>query len=110
MEQFTIAIPDPLPLVLTHAWPSSFVELEPIVERLADPASHGGAARDAFHVVVPSMPRFGFSDRPRRRGFVAVDALWRRLMTEVLGYARFVWDREQGAYARASGGSAPEAA
>lgn len=82
--------PAPIPLVLTHGWPSSFIELEPIVGPLADPASHGGDPRDAFDVVVPSMPGFGFSERPTARGFVRVDRLWRKLMTEVLGYPWFV--------------------
>lgn len=82
--------PDPLPLVITHGWPSSFAELEGILGPLTDPAGHGGDPRDAFDVVVPSLPGFGFSERPQRRGFVRVDRLWRELMTEVLGYRRFV--------------------
>lgn len=82
--------PDPLPLVVSHGWPSSFAELEGICGPLTDPESHGGDPRDAFDVVVPSLPGFGFSERPQRRGFVRVDRLWRELMTEVLGYRRFV--------------------
>jgi len=82
--------PDPLPLVVSHGWPSSFAELEGILGPLTDPASHGGDPRDAFDVVVPSLPGFGFSERPRRRGFVRVDRLWRELMTTTLGYPRFV--------------------
>jgi hypothetical protein len=53
--------PDALPLVLTHGWPSSFAEFAGVAEALADPRSHGGDPADAFHVVVPSVPGFGFS-------------------------------------------------
>ncbi|HEY3177100.1 MAG TPA: epoxide hydrolase [Candidatus Polarisedimenticolia bacterium] len=82
--------PSPLPIVLTHGWPGSFVEMLKIVPLLADPASHGGDPADAFDVVVPSLPGYGFSDRPRRPGMnaVAIAALWARLM-EGLGYGRF---------------------
>lgn len=82
--------PEPLPLVVSHGWPSSFAELAEILGPLTDPARHGGDPRDSFDVVVPSLPGFGFSERPLRRGFVRVDRLWRTLMTEVLGYPRFV--------------------
>jgi pimeloyl-ACP methyl ester carboxylesterase len=82
--------PHPLPLVLTHGWPSSFAELFEIAGPLADPASHGGDPRDAFDVVIPSLPGFGFSGRPLRRGQQAVDDLWRALMVDVLGYPSFV--------------------
>ena len=60
--------PAPLPLLVTHGWPSSFVEMLPLIPLLSDPAAHGGDARDAFDVVVPSVPGFGFSDRPTTRG------------------------------------------
>ena len=60
--------PAPLPLLVTHGWPSSFVEMLPLIPLLADPAAHGGDAADAFDVVVPSVPGFGFSDRPAKRG------------------------------------------
>jgi microsomal epoxide hydrolase len=84
--------PDPLPIVLTHGWPSSFAELLPLAERLADPSAHSGDPADAFDVVVPSMPGYGFSGRPAAPGMTAdvTAALWARLMTEVLGYDRFV--------------------
>src|SRR5918996_2089639 len=59
--------PDPLPIVLVHGWPSGFPEMTKLVPLLADPAAHGGDAADAFHVVVPSLPGFGFSG-PQRRG------------------------------------------
>jgi pimeloyl-ACP methyl ester carboxylesterase len=54
--------PAPLPLVLTHGWPSTFYELLPLVPLLTDPAGHGGEAADAFDVVIPSLPGYGFSD------------------------------------------------
>ena len=82
--------PDPLPLIITHGWPSSFAEMVPIVDQLANPARYGADAVDSFDVVVPSLPGFGFSDRPVRRGPLPVDPLWRKLMTQVLGYPRFV--------------------
>ena len=82
--------PAPLPLVLTHGWPSTFYELLPLVPLLTDPASHGGEAADAFDVVIPSLPGYGFSDPLQGRGSAnRVPELWARLMTEVLGYGRF---------------------
>ena len=82
--------PDPLPLVLTHGWPSTHYEYHDVVGPLADPAAHGGDPADAFHVVVPSLPGYGFSDVPRRRGMTprVIAALWVALMRE-LGYERF---------------------
>ena len=59
--------PNPLPLILTHGWPSTFFEFSKIVPLLSDPGSHGGDAADAFDVVVPSLPGYGFSDRPMER-------------------------------------------
>jgi pimeloyl-ACP methyl ester carboxylesterase len=81
--------PAPMPLLVTHGWPSSFVEMLQIIPLLADPGAHGGDPADAFDVVVPSVPGFGFSDRPGRgmtRSRVA--ALWARLM-DGLGYPRY---------------------
>jgi pimeloyl-ACP methyl ester carboxylesterase len=81
--------PAPLPLLITHGWPSSFVEMLALIPLLADPGAHGGDPADAFDVIVPSVPGFGFSDRPGRgmtRSRVA--GLWARLM-EGLGYARY---------------------
>src|SRR3954451_9329320 len=82
--------PDPLPLVLTHGWPSTFYEWHKVVGPLADPGSHGGDPADAFHVVVPSMPGYGFSNIPRVPGMTprVIAQLWVSLMTE-LGYERF---------------------
>ncbi|MBE7556126.1 MAG: epoxide hydrolase [Anaerolineales bacterium] len=81
--------PQPLPLVVTHGWPSTFFEMYKIIGPLADPAAYGGDPADAFDVVVPSLPGFGFSERPAQRGSLRVDILWRTLMTEVLDYRRF---------------------
>jgi pimeloyl-ACP methyl ester carboxylesterase len=82
--------PAPLPLLVTHGWPSSFVEMLPLIPLLCDPAAHGGDPADAFDVVVPSVPGFGFSDRSKARGMTRsrVAALWAELM-EGLGYSRY---------------------
>jgi pimeloyl-ACP methyl ester carboxylesterase len=81
--------PAPMPLLITHGWPSSFVEMLALIPLLADPGVHGGDPADAFDVVVPSVPGFGFSDRPGRgmtRSRVA--GLWATLM-DGLGYPRY---------------------
>ncbi|MEE8313481.1 MAG: epoxide hydrolase family protein [Myxococcota bacterium] len=82
--------PDPLPLVLSHGWPSSFFEFCKVIDALADPSSHGGDPADAFHVVVPSLPGYGFSEASSEPGLSPrrIAALWAELM-ENLGYARF---------------------
>lgn len=81
---------DAVPLVLTHGWPGSVVEFLGVVEALRDPVSHGGEAADAFHVVCPSLPGYGFSDRPAEPGWGVerIAAQWVELM-HALGYARF---------------------
>ena len=78
---------DALPLLLTHGWPGSVVEFLDTVGPLVDPARHGGNAEEAFHVVIPSLPGFGFSDRPRERGWnhVRIARAWGELMRR-LGY------------------------
>ncbi|HEV8193901.1 MAG TPA: epoxide hydrolase, partial [Ktedonobacterales bacterium] len=83
--------PNPLPLILTHGWPGSFFEMHKLIPMLTDPASYGGDARDAFDVVVPSLPGYGFSDRPTKPGMTnsATAALWVRLMSQGLSYSRF---------------------
>lgn len=83
--------PNPMPIVLTHGWPSTFFEMYKIIGPLADPESHGGDPADAFDVVVPSMPSYGFSDRATERGwsFSRVGDLWTTLMTDTLGYDKF---------------------
>jgi microsomal epoxide hydrolase len=83
--------PAPLPLLLLHGWPGSIWEFHKLIPRLTDPARFGGDARDAFTVVAPSLPGYAFSFRPQQPRFdrVAMADLFVRLMTEVLGYARF---------------------
>jgi pimeloyl-ACP methyl ester carboxylesterase len=82
--------PAPIPLILTHGWPGSFLEMLKIIPLLTDPASHGGDPAVCFDVVVPSLPGFGFSDRPIVRGMnlFRIAELWAALMKE-LGYDRF---------------------
>jgi pimeloyl-ACP methyl ester carboxylesterase len=82
--------PAPMPLILTHGWPGSFTEMLEILPLLTDPEAHGFAAADSFDVVVPSLPGFGFSDRPQAEGMDAfrVAELWVELM-HALGYDRF---------------------
>lgn len=83
--------PHPLPIILTHGWPSTFTEMLKIIPMLTDPARYGGDPNDSFDVIVPSLPGYGFSDRPHQRGMnpEAIAAIWYRLMTQVLGYRRF---------------------
>ena len=80
-----------VPLIMTHGWPGSFLEFEQVLERLADPASFGEALRPAFHVVVPSLPGYGFSEAPTRPGWNIhrIAAAWAELMAR-LGYSRFI--------------------
>jgi pimeloyl-ACP methyl ester carboxylesterase len=82
--------PRPLPLVVTHGWPGSVAEFTKIIPLLTDPGRHGGDPADAFDVVVPSMPGYGFSERPSTPGMdpERIAALWAELMSG-LGYARF---------------------
>ena len=61
--------PDALPLLLCHGWPGSVLEFRDVIGPLTDPVAHGGSAADAVHVVVPSMPGFGFSDKPTEPGW-----------------------------------------
>ena len=82
--------PDPLPLVLTHGWPSSYVEFLDIIGPLTDPARYGGDAADSFSVVVPSIPGFGHSGFREGLNVAAIADLWHELMTEVLGYETYV--------------------
>ncbi len=82
--------PDALPLVLTHGWPGSTVEFMKVIGPLTDPTAHGGSAADAFHVVVPSLPGYGFSDKPTRTGWGVerIGTAWDQLMVR-LGYDRY---------------------
>ncbi|MDP7587169.1 MAG: epoxide hydrolase [Dehalococcoidia bacterium] len=83
--------PNPIPLIITHGWPSCFFEMTKIIPLLADPASHGGDAADSFDVVAPSLPGFGFSDHAQERGMEVqrVAGMWNKLMTQNLGYPKF---------------------
>jgi len=87
--------PRPLPLVLTHGWPGSIVEFLDLIDVLAHPEEHGGDPLDAFDVIVPSLPGYGFSGPPIREdgttgpiGPRAIAGLWHRLVTEKLNYGR----------------------
>lgn len=82
---------DALPLVINHGWPGSVIEQLKLVDRLTDPTQHGGTAADAFHVVLPSMPGYGFSARPTSPGWgpERMGRAWNELMHR-LGYSRYV--------------------
>ena len=82
---------DALPLIVNHGWPGSIIEQLKIIDRLADPTAHGASAADAFHVVVPSMPGYGFSGKPTGTGWgpERMGRAWDVLMKR-LGYTRYV--------------------
>ena len=82
---------DALPLIMTHGWPGSVVELLETVGPLTDPTAHGGSAGDAFHLVLPSLPGYGFSSEPTELGWDAARTgrAWAELMHR-LGYTRYV--------------------
>ena len=82
---------DALPLLVCHGWPGSFIEQMKIVDLLTDPTAHGGSASDAFHVVIPNMPGYGFSGKPTTTGWgpIRIAGAWVELMKR-LGYAQFV--------------------
>ena len=82
--------PDALPLVLTHGWPGSIVEFLKVLGPLSDPVGHGGDAADAFHVVCPSLPGYGWSDKPTTTGWGVerIAGAWALLMAR-LGYRRY---------------------
>lgn len=83
--------PRPLPLVLTHGWPSTFWEFQRIIRPLTNPEACGGDPVDAFDIVLPSLPGFGLSGRPDSTGMSPkrVASLWLTLMRDVLGYQKF---------------------
>ena len=83
--------PNALPIIMTHGWPGSVIEFLKVVGPLTDPTAHGGRAEDAFHIVVPSLPGFGFSDKPAERGWglPRIARAWAVLMKR-LGYASYV--------------------
>ena len=80
-----------LPLIVTHGWPGSIIEQLKIIDPLANPTAHGGSASDAFHVVIPSMPGYGFSGKPTTTGWgpERMGRAWSELMKR-LGYTRYV--------------------
>jgi pimeloyl-ACP methyl ester carboxylesterase len=82
---------DALPLIVTHGWPGSVIEQLKIIEPLTNPTAHGAAAADAFHLVIPSLPGYGFSAKPTTTGWdpVRTARAWTELMKR-LGYTRFV--------------------
>jgi len=82
--------PGALPLVMTHGWPGSVVEFRKVIGPLTDPVAHGGDAADAFHLVCPSLPGYGFSGKPAEPGWgvARIADAWNELMTR-LGYGRY---------------------
>ena len=82
--------PAALPLIITHGWPGSIVEFQKVIAPLVDPVAHGGNPADAFHVICPSLPGFGFSAKPKTTGWGVdrIAATWAKLMDR-FGYARY---------------------
>lgn len=80
-----------LPLIISHGWPGSIVEFHKVIDALADPTAHGGSAEDAFHVVAPCLPGYGFSGKPTHTGTSVekIGRMWGTLMAR-LGYSRYV--------------------
>ena len=85
---------DAAPLIMTHGWPGSIIEFLKVIDPLSDPTAHGGKEQDAFHVVCPALPGFGFSDKPKQRGWSVekIATSWSELMQR-LGYG---WYYAQG--------------
>jgi pimeloyl-ACP methyl ester carboxylesterase len=81
---------DALPLVMTHGWPGSIVEFQKVIEPLTNPTAFGGDAADAFHLVCPTLPGYGYSDKPARNGWSVqrIASAWSELMPR-LGYTRY---------------------
>ena len=80
-----------LPMIVTHGWPGSIIEQLKIIEPLTNPTAHGGSAADAFHLVIPSLPGYGFSGKPTAPGWnpVSIAKAWATLMQR-LGYTQYV--------------------
>src|SRR5207244_8659266 len=96
-----------MPLIMTHGWPGSVIELLETIGPLTDPTAHGGRAEDAFHLVLPSLPGYGFSSEPRELGWHSgrVAKAWAEVMRR-LGYNRYVEQGgDQGAAVTAEVGS-----
>ncbi|MGE4323436.1 MAG: epoxide hydrolase family protein [Sphingobium sp.] len=83
--------PDAMPLLLTHGWPGSVIEFHKVIGPLSDPVAHGGRREDAFHLVIPALPGYGFSDKPVSTGWGVkrIASAWAELMRR-LGYDRYV--------------------
>lgn len=83
--------PDATPIILTHGWPGSVVEFLKVIDPLTNPTAHGGRPGDAFHVVIPSLPGYGFSDKPAEKGWdvMRIAKAWFELMHR-LGYHRYI--------------------
>jgi pimeloyl-ACP methyl ester carboxylesterase len=82
--------PDAMPLIMSHGWPGSIVEFQKVIGPLTNPTEHGGDAREAFHLVIPSLPGYGFSDKPAATGWNVdkIGGVWAQLMSR-LGYERY---------------------
>lgn len=80
-----------LPMIMTHGWPGSVIEFHKVIGPLTDPISHGGKAEDAFHLVIPALPGYGFSEKPKQTGWDIehIAQAWQELMGR-LGYSRYV--------------------
>jgi pimeloyl-ACP methyl ester carboxylesterase len=88
--RFDAERPDALAIVLTHGWPSTFLELVTLARRLAEPSRHGGDPADAFTVIVPSLPGYAFSpQRPSLPPDLHTHEVWHRLMRDALGFERY---------------------
>ncbi|MMZ55892.1 Soluble epoxide hydrolase [compost metagenome] len=83
--------PNPMPIILTHGWPDSYLRYQKIIPLLTDPSSYGGDPKDSFDVIVPSLPGFAFSSSPDHPGVnnYQVSEMWAKLMTKELGYDKF---------------------
>jgi hypothetical protein len=83
--------PNALPVIITHGWPGSIIELLAVIDPLTNPTAHGASAADAFDVVIPSMPGYGYSGKPQQTGWGPhrIAQAWTELMRR-LGYTRFV--------------------
>lgn len=82
--------PNAMPLVMTHGWPGSIIEFNKVIGPLSDPVAYGGDARDAFHLIIPSLPGYGLSDKPTETGWGMhrIARAWRELVAR-LGYTRY---------------------
>ena len=86
---------NPQPLLLNHGWPGSIIEFLDIIDQLAHPENYGGDKEDGFNVVVPSLPGYGFSDRPARPiGPRKMASIFNSLMTEKLHYKKYISQEE----------------